>query len=198
MQASLEHSSVIRRFYRTIGSRSRPLTSVGRVIVCGAAVALGATIVSYIVGLRLNLTGSIPPGVYVVTQEPIARRTIVMACLPSMASAFARSRGFVPSGYCHDGSAPIGKTVAAIAGDTVDVTPVGIAVNGRLLPNSRALTVDSEDRPLRAFPFGRFLVGSDQVWLVSSYSSRSFDSRYFGPVPIDGIITSIRPVFVAR
>ncbi|MGH7616121.1 MAG: S26 family signal peptidase [Gemmatimonadaceae bacterium] len=123
---------------------------------------------------------------------------MVMVCLPSLASAFARSRGFIPPGSCHDGSAPIGKTVAAVAGDTVDVTPVGIAVNGGLLPNSRALTIDSEHRPLRAFPFGRFLVGNTQVWLVSSYSARSFDSRYFGPVPLNSIITGIRPLLVGR
>ncbi|MGH7620387.1 MAG: conjugative transfer signal peptidase TraF [Gemmatimonadaceae bacterium] len=181
-----------------IGSGRRTLASTGRVIISAAAVALGATVVSYFVGLRLNLTGSIPPGVYVVTHESIARGTIVMACLPSSASAFARSRGFVPTGSCYDGSAPIGKTVAAVAGDTVDVTPAGIAVNGRLLPNSRALAVDSEQRPLRAFPFGRFLVWSAQVWLVSSYSARSFDSRYFGPVALNSIITGIRPLLVVR
>jgi conjugative transfer signal peptidase TraF len=119
---------------------------------------------------------------------PIMRRGIVLVCLPPPTAAFARSRGFVPKGSCADGSAPIGKTVAAIYGDTVEIGSTGIAVNGHRLPNSRPLSVDAKKRSLQAFAPGRYVVGRDDMWLVSSYSARSFDSRYFGPVNIARIV----------
>src|SRR4051812_7287753 len=76
--------------------------------------------VAYLAGVRLNMTGSIPPGLYRVTRGPVTRGNTVLACLPSKVAAFARARGYVPPGSCADGSAPVGKIVAAITGDTVD------------------------------------------------------------------------------
>ena len=57
-----------------------------------------------------------------------------------------------------------------------------MAVNGRLLPNTAPLVTDTAGRPLSHWPFGRYVVAPGTVWVASSYSSRSFDSRYFGPV----------------
>jgi type IV secretory pathway protease TraF len=37
-----------------------------------------------------------------------------------------------------------------------------------------------------------------QVWLLSGHDSRSFDSRYFGPVPVANVQGVARPVWVAR
>ncbi|HTE45042.1 MAG TPA: conjugative transfer signal peptidase TraF, partial [Gemmatimonadaceae bacterium] len=156
--------------------------------------SIGAVATSFAAGLRINLTGSIPPGVYQITHSPVVCGAIVLMCLPEPVAAFAKARGFIPRGSCTDGSAPIGKTVAAVAGDTIDVISSGIAVNGRALPNSRPLVRDSDNRPLPSLARGRYVAGTGTVWLVSSYSTRSFDSRYFGAVPVDHIIARIRPI----
>lgn len=177
----------------------RPLTRrIGRGTIAIAIALLGVATVAYIAGVRMNLSGSIPPGLYQIAGGPVARGAIVLVCLPPPTAAFARVRGYVPSGSCADGSAPIGKTVAASHGDTVDVAPNGIAVNGHGLLNSRPLGVDSQNRPLRPFAPGRYVVGQDEVWLVSSYSARSFDSRYFGPVKIARIVARVRPFLRTR
>jgi type IV secretory pathway protease TraF len=39
-------------------------------------------------------------------------------------------------------------------------------------------------------------VAKGEVWVISSYNPLSFDSRYFGPVPISRIEGFARPLFI--
>lgn len=160
----------------------------------GATLVFALGVAAYALGFRLNLSASIPPGVYRVTKDPVAKGSLVLVCLPPTLSAFARSRDYVRAGSCKDGNAPVGKVVAAAAGDTVDVTANGLIVNGERLSNTRALANDGRGRALPHIESGRYVVRTGQIWLVSSYSTRSFDSRYFGPVPIDRIVSTVRPI----
>jgi conjugative transfer signal peptidase TraF len=149
-------------------------------------------------GLRVNLTGSIPPGIYRTVASTITRGTIVLVCLPVDVARPARARGYIPVGSCADGSAPIGKPVAAVAGDTVTVGDVGVIVNGKLLTNSRPLRRDSRGAQLANLRIANHLVGIDELWLVSSRSARSFDSRYFGPITRSAVRSRLQPVLVDR
>lgn len=173
------------------------LRRVGRGAIVAGAIAFALAVVGHLLGLRLNLTSSIPPGIYRTTSEAVTRGTTVIACLPAEASAFAAARGFVPRGRCPDGRSPIGKTVAALPGDSVHVDTTGVSVNGHLIPNSRALPHDSRGRFLPQLD-GDYLVPPKQVWLVSSYSARSYDSRYFGGVPDSLLVERVRPILCFR
>lgn len=148
----------------------------------------------YVVGFRFNLSGSIPIGLYRVIKAPIRRGSVVLACLPATTAALARSRGYIAKGSCDDGSAPIGKTVAAMSGDTVMLRRQFISVNGKVLKNSRSLTRDSRYRSLPSIPEGSYIVRPGELWLISSYSGASFDSRYFGPVPTTRVVARISRV----
>jgi conjugative transfer signal peptidase TraF len=167
---------------------------LARFIPIGAALIFILSVAAYAFGFRLNLSWSIPPGVYRVTKGPIARGSLVLVCLPTAISTFARSREYIRAGSCNDGNAPIGKVVGATAGDTVDVTASGLVVNRNQLSNTRPLASDGHGRDLPRVARGRYVVQRGQIWLVSSYSARSFDSRYFGPVPVDRIMSSVRPI----
>src|SRR5207244_1643347 len=68
------------------------------------------------------------------------------------------------------------------AGVTVTVSPAGIVVNGAAVPNTRTLASDRKGRRLPLLPAGRWVVEPGTVWIVSSYSRYSFDSRYFGAI----------------
>jgi type IV secretory pathway protease TraF len=37
------------------------------------------------------------------------------------------------------------------------------------------------------FPYGKFTAGPEEVWLIATRNPRSFDSRYFGPVPVTAL-----------
>ena len=192
------HAQVARvSWLRAAGPSSCPSRSVASAFLLAPVTILIAVGTAYCVGLRVNLSGSIPTGVYRLESGSVTRGSIVLACLPPKTAAFARARGYVPRGACGDGSAPVGKTVAAVAGDTVTVRPDAITVNGRVIPNSRALARDSDNRVLRAYPVGEYVVAPTDIWLISSFSGGSFDSRYFGPVPVGRVLARIRRISCA-
>jgi conjugative transfer signal peptidase TraF len=177
--------------------RMRALRTSRGIRFCVIAIALLMLVaITYRTGIRLNLSSSIPLGIYRITDGPIERGSIVLVCLPPNVSFLARSRGYITNGSCADGTAPIGKPVVAASGDEVDLNAKGIRVNGKLLANSRALSVDAKRRVLRPYPAGMHHVTEDELWLVSSYSLRSFDSRYFGPIRASSVIAQVRPLFM--
>jgi conjugative transfer signal peptidase TraF len=88
------------------------------------------------------------------------------------------------------------KPAVARAGDSLRLSEKGMTVNGRALPNSVPLLKDTANRPLSPWPYGTYTVQPGTVWVVSDYHSRSFDSRYFGPIPEGLIKNHLRPLLV--
>lgn len=163
-------------------------------VLAGASGLLVTAVVTWFAGLRVNLSGSMPIGLYRVSSGPPVKGAMVLACLPADVAVFARSRGYVPNGRCPGATAPIGKVVLAMAGDSVEVTDTGLIVNRHPVENTIPLTVDAAGRPLPKFPAGTYVVGRAEVWLYSSYSNRSFDSRYFGPLHMSCIRSRVLPL----
>src|SRR5262249_24779824 len=96
---------------------------------------------------------------------------------------------------CPDGGVPLLKSVVAHNDDIVEISARGIFVNGIPVPNSAPKSHDSRGRPLAHWPFGRSVVGPGTAWRASSYNSRSFDSRYFGPISETAIKHRLRAVW---
>ena len=117
---------------------------------------------------------------------------------PWEVAVVARSRGYVPHGTCPGATTPIGKVVLAMVGDSVEVTAEGLLVNGRPVQNTKPLAVNATGRSLRRFPDGTYIVGQDELWLYSPYSKRSFDSRYFGPLPVSSIRNRVLPLWTVE
>ena len=153
--------------------------------------ALGA-----IVGLRLNLaSNSLPPGIYRIA--PRGMGSDLLICPTEIAESISISRGYRPKGAgCGDGYAPLLKPISARYGDTVTVSSAGIAINGRLLSNSKQYPKDALSRPLPQVPTGTYPVLPGTVWLISSYNRFSFDSRYFGPIPLDEKVRYANPFWL--
>jgi conjugative transfer signal peptidase TraF len=133
-----------------------------------------------IAGVRLNDSPSLPVGLYAVTSDGSA--DLVEFCPTEPYASLAAERGYRSGGSCPDGGAPLMKPIAARRGDTVEISSRGFIVNGKALPNSEPLNVDTDGRSLQHWPFGKYRVQTATVWVISSYNRRSFDSRYFGPV----------------
>jgi conjugative transfer signal peptidase TraF len=162
--------------------------------------------------LSINVSGSLPVGLYWTGSLPEPGNApgetisggrgrnlgfevgmIVSACLPPQAATSALERGYLPEGTCPSGAAPVGKFIAALPGDTVDVTDSGSFVNGALLPNSAPLLRDSKGRAMPRLR-GRIVLAEGTAWLYSGHSPRSFDSRYYGPVPLSGVRGQLFPL----
>jgi conjugative transfer signal peptidase TraF len=168
-------------------ARVIPLTFVAAPAAV-VAVALGAGLA----GIRINTSPSLPMGLYRITADPAA--SLVEFCPPMQYDQSSVARGYRTSGMCPDGGAPLLKPVIARAGDVVELSEAGIAVNGNVLPHTAARAVDSKGRTLRPWPAGRYVVTAGTIWLASSYNDYSYDSRYFGPVPTAAILHPLRPV----
>jgi conjugative transfer signal peptidase TraF len=148
-------------------------------------------------GLRINTSASLPLGLYRLTDRPPVRSSLVLVCPPQAAAHLARTRSYLPAGACPGGVQPLGKMVLATAGDTVEVSARGLAVDGQAIPASRPSAADSAGRPLRAFPLGVYHLSSGELWLYAPHP-RSFDSRYFGAVSSSRLLGALQPLWTDR
>lgn len=161
-------------------------------IVPAAVAIAGIGVAFQLGGIRVNASSSLPIGLYRTTSDKSAR--LIEFCPVEPFASISSSRGYRGKGNCQDRAEPLMKPIVAVAGDIVEVSSRGIAVNGGLLPNSAPLPLDTKHRPLRHWPFGTYRVAPSAVWVISSFNARSFDSRYFGPVPIASIRCHLRPL----
>jgi conjugative transfer signal peptidase TraF len=146
------------------------------------------------VGIRINITSSLPRGFYVVGQSPAA--DLVEFCPEGDAARISLERGYrTPGGSCPDGGSPLLKPIAAVSSDHVEVTSDGIKVNGKLIPNSAAHPTDHCGRALKRWPDGQYIVPAGSLWVVSDFNAWSFDSRYFGPIRCTLVRHRLRPLW---
>ena len=164
---------------------------VGRGVVVGSGLLFGFFVVLGLAGVRMNTTPSLPVGIYLETGP---ESPLIEFCPSGESAAIASRRGYRTSGDCPDGASALLKPIVAKAGDAVELTAEGIYVNNQLVRNTAPLAVDTDHRPLEHFPFGRYVVADEDVWVASSYNKRSFDSRYYGPVSKRAIRAHLRPL----
>ena len=165
--------------------------------ICGfVAAVLGCAWITTREGLRFNFMPSMPIGAYRVSAKAprmLHAGEFVVACLPGRISKLGLRRGYLSRGSCPDGIEPLLKVVVATSGDDVVVTSRGIRVKGRMLPESAALIADRRGRVLVPWPAGVYRVPKGAVWLASD-NPRGWDSRYWGPVPVQAVIATANPV----
>lgn len=144
-------------------------------------------------GYRLNLTPSEPLGLWRIEKlnRPVEAGDLVFICSPPTAPfKEARRRGYLRRGLCPGGFAPLIKTVAALAGQRIEISD-HVVVDGRSLAASVVRKTDGQGRTITPYPGG--IVPPRHLYLHSSFAS-SYDSRYFGPVPDSGLLGLARPV----
>lgn len=177
-----------RRLMTTQQRRAIVVLSIAAV----AAILLMVTAVAG--GYRINLTPSEPLGLWriIPLHRPAAVDDLLFICPPETAAMrAARARGYFRSGSCPGGVAPLIKTVIAVAEQRVEIG-VSVSVDGRVVSSSSLALRDGKGRPLTPFPSG--IVPPGYVFLHSAFPG-SYDSRYFGPVPISGILGLAQEVF---
>ncbi len=155
-------------------------------LVVGSATALD---------LRFNWTASMPRGVYREVTPSLERGAWVAVCLEGAAAALARERGYVIEGSCASGLMPVFKRIAAVPGDRVAVARDAVAVNGERIAGSDLHARDSQGRALKSVADGEFALESGRYFVMGLRLSRSWDSRYFGPVSEHQIVAGAEPVW---
>jgi conjugative transfer signal peptidase TraF len=152
--------------------------------------AAGAGLRLYHTGYRINLSPSVPTGIWKI-QEGDRERGGYVVVAPSSHQGYrlAVERGYLP------GFSPMLKRIVGLEGDFVsyDSREKAVTVNGEYILMTEVISRDTEGRGL---PSARFPVtlGKGEVWL-SSENIRGYDSRYFGPVSED-ILRKAVPVWI--
>ena len=147
--------------------------------------------------LHLNLSASAPIGFW--TEKPInlatiKRGTLISFCPPDLpiVRRVIELKTLAEGDCPNTNLAPFLKPVAAVSGDTVRLQEgMPAKINGSPLLN----TISKKSFP--AWPNGEYKVEPGEVWVFSSYSNRSFDSRYYGPISIDQIKGEAAPFLVS-
>ena len=133
-----------------------------------------------------NTTDSLPHGFYVVVPREYRYGDLVVFRVPDDVRSLVRERQWLPD----DGF--LMKRVAALPGDRV------CTAGGRFVIDESdyglVLDKDSMGRPMPRFDFCGIL--EEGVVVALAGSGKSFDSRYYGPLPLDAIIGVAFPVLL--
>lgn len=150
--------------------------------ICFSSLAfLAALFVSgWFAGFRLNLTESMPAGLYRETRELPSRGDPASFCLAS--ADVQASRYLKRSLLCPNGLQPLLKIIAAMPGDRIDVLPDRLLINGRPVPDSGIRTEDSKGRRVGSRLFSGPV--PEGMALALGRKAGSFDGRYFGFIPL--------------
>ena len=181
----------------------RAFSRLSCVLVPIAVVAVAAMFAWVGLGLIFNYTHSVPFGIYREIADPASTphnpAPYVFFCPDVRWQSMKGQPNYRdPMRSCPDGFSPLIKPVIAWPGDIVETSAAGIVVNGQPLSNTATINRDSTGRQLHPFPAGTYRVQKEELWVVSSFSPRSFDSRYFGPIPLRSVHSWIRPLLVER
>ncbi|MGE3537377.1 MAG: S26 family signal peptidase [Candidatus Tectimicrobiota bacterium] len=136
--------------------------------------------------LVLNLTPSLPRGIYYLTSLTTLSPGLLVAFPPPVAVAsLAIQRGYLAP------HTPLLKPLAALPGATVCVHDDGVRIQGLWVAPVAA--ADTRNRPLPRWR-GCVLLGPAEVFPLS-FAPHSFDGRYFGPVDLESLLGQAQPLW---
>ena len=157
--------------------------------ICGVAALASPYFFTPALRLAYNPSDSAPRGWYRVMQTASLHvGDYVVVTLPSDAAALAAQRGYLPS------HVPIIKRIAAMPPQRVCLIDDVVSIDG--VPVAATLAADRRGRALPAWHQCRRLA-DDELFLLSTTSLASFDSRYFGPIKASSVFGQARPLWTS-
>lgn len=170
-----------------------------RIVIVGALscfIVITIGIFMYIAGARINISKSIPLGLYWMSTKPIDKGDYVIFC-PPLKQIFddAKNRGYIQSGFCPGGYGKMMKKILAAKGDSVHIGIDGVSVNGKLLPHTKPLAMDKSGKALPQLNES-YLLSNNELLLMTDHSETSFDARYFGPIDVSSNQNVILPIYI--
>lgn len=133
----------------------------------------------------LNVSPSVPVGLYLHLPTQPTRGAVAVIRLPKPEAVLAQARGYLPI------SMLLIKKVAAEHGDFVCRSGSVVTINGRIAASARS--ADLAGGPLPAWRGCKRLL--DGQIFVLSRRSFSFDSRYFGVLDAASVLGTAKPIW---
>ncbi len=142
--------------------------------------------------LTYNATPSYPTGLYLVEKSEVYRKNDLVLICPENNTLFEKNNfGFVQQDdrYCSKYQ-PLIKKIVGVAGDQVSVGKK-VFVNGSEMKNSQVFTVSTRGDLLHPC-YGEHNLSDSEIWIMSDFEPRSYDSRYFCALSRENIIGKVR------
>ena len=138
-------------------------------------------------GLTYQPSNSMPKGWYALLplRQPLHVGEVVLFDPPDVAKKFLQAHHWLPS------STQLMKPVLARHGDMVCIRHGQVYINQRM--EAPVLKEYAVGRLLPTLSFCRVLT-QNEYWLMSTHITRSFDSRYFGPVSFSLITAKAKKI----
>ena len=148
----------------------------------------------YQAGMRINLTSSLPLGIWKIDKSftRIEKGDHVWFAATKEIADFALERGYLEKNTkCENNTIPLLKTVYGLPGDTYSFHDNEIRINNITVKNTKRRINDSKERPMPRISNG--IVRENQLFVLTMHT-HSYDSRYFGPIPIENVEGTARPI----
>ncbi len=150
----------------------------------------------FTLGGVVNTGSSIPRGLYIKIDKPLAANRYVTFCPPNRPDfQDALKRGLIGAGNCPEGFGKMMLKVVAKRKNVVTINADGVYVNDFLLPNSQPLAQNKSGQPMPRLSLERYELKEDEVLLMSDSASAPFDGRYFGVIDVEQIDSVISKLF---
>lgn len=168
-----------------------------KIIFVVSALFVGTIVGMILCGMRINLTGSMPVGIYKLSRDQsLHHDDLIAVCLPKSLAQHGLKNGYLMSGGCGDSNTmPVLKQLIAMPGDIVEVGLKSILVNVKTYP-AKIQTHDGLGHPLKIHSQLGVKMMVNNYWIYGSASERSWDSRYYGGVERSDIIGVYKPFLV--
>ena len=148
-------------------------------------------------GYILNNTSSYPIGIYKIIKTNFYKKgTLVSFCAPENDTIEKLVRfGFAPANEtCKNGTPVLLKKIVAVENDYIELKDNHIYINSALQPKSKIFLVGSGGNILERQ--NNQTIKKGYFWAMSDYNERSYDSRYFGQIPLKNIKGTAVPILL--
>jgi conjugative transfer signal peptidase TraF len=150
----------------------------------------------YQYGLRFNITTSLPVGFWKIDKNygSIKKGDYVWFTPTKAIADFGIKRGYLPKiSKCQNNTLPLLKCVYGLPGDTYSFNEDRVCINDNPVENIKRRKTDSKGRKMPVI--SNDIVPKDQLFVLTLHS-HSYDSRYYGTIPIKNIEGTAKPIFV--
>jgi conjugative transfer signal peptidase TraF len=157
------------------------------------------SIIALIYGIKegkliFNTTSSFPLGLYKISKkESYQKGDLVSFCaIPNQTIKKMIEQDYTqPNPNCPNQTPQLLKKILALEEDNITIDRE-VFVNGYLVKNSQVFKKDRNGNLLTIQPSQSIQKG--YFWAMSDYNKKSYDSRYFGQVPLKNIIGIATPI----
>lgn len=148
--------------------------------------------IPYWLGFRINITKSMPVGIYFLRQaRNLHRGQLVAIQLPRHLAALGLNRGYVKLA-----DVLLFKRLIAVPKDTIEFKNGEAIVNARFIYKAPQFKADPHGRNMNPIHDSVIYTCEKNDYWVLGVGEYSWDSRYFGPLKRDCIVNTVRSVLM--